>query len=1464
MSAAIDPNAIAITAVAGRFPGAPDVETFWTNLRGGVESIHRFTDAELRAAGVSADLLRDPNYVKARPVLAEVDQFDAAFFGIPPREAEVMDPQQRLFLEIAHEALERATLVPETFAGLVGVFGATSTSSYLLHHLNGHPRAAEAGAALGTGNFADNLTTRVSYKLNLGGPAFTLQTACSGSLVAVHVAAQSLLNLECDAAVAGGVSVSLPQNTGYLYAPEGVASPDGHCRTFDARARGTIFGSGVGAVVLRRLADAQRDGDPILAVIKGSAINNDGAVKAAFTAPAVRGQAEVIAEALANAGVSAADISYVEAHGTATPLGDPIEIAALTQAFRETTDRRGYCAIGSVKTNIGHLDAAAGIAGLIKTVLALRHRELPASLHFEKPNPKIDFAQSPFVVNAALRPWSVSADGQPRRAGVSAFGVGGTNAHLILEEAPAVRVEALSPSRTRTREVLVLSARTEAALQAATARLETALGADDTPDLATVAQTLREGRRAFEHRRVVVARDAADARAALVQGDAARVATGVLKPGSREVAFLFPGQGAQAVGMGRELYATEPIFRDAFDRCAALFQPLLQRDLRAVVHSDAATPAAEAEARLQATDLAQPALFAIEWSLAEIWRAWGVEPAALLGHSLGEVTAAAVAGVLSLEDAVRMVAVRGRLMQALPRGALLAVSLPPAEVKPLLPLTVSLAIVNGPRACVVAGTPGEIARLEDTLRERGVPARVLPTSHAFQSHLMEPVVAPFLAEARQLTYHAPQIPFISNVTGRWITAAEATDPSYWARQLRQTVYFGDGMRELAKEPNRVFVEVGPGRILAGLLRPNLDAGDARSVWATLPDVRERKSEEATLFGTLGRLWMAGVPVDWRTFRGAEPTRRCALPTYAFERQRFWLEPAPPAMSATGPGERREPLERWAYTPRWKQAEWDEAEPALPANASWIVSTDAQGWGTALVERWRAEGRTVVVRAARQAWTEVLAAAIQDGRRLAGIAWHNVVDARTAEQATAAFHDGMALVQALVEHGVTDPLRMVVPTCGAQRVLRSDAVQPAGALALGLAQVLPVELPMLDVRVADFAADIDVTTAATQLADEFTQADGARLVAWRAQSRWVPHFEPLPLPEVPAAPLPSRAVVVITGGFGGVGQAIAMALARRVQARLVLVSRRGGAGQDAAVAALQRAGAEVLAVAADIATPAGWRDVFAAAQARWGRVDGIVHAAGVPGRTIAARKTPAEAAAVFAPKVDAVVALSTVLTEDGLKPEFAVLCSSLAVWSGSAGQSDYVAANAYLDAAAQVLTAAGTRAIAINWDLWSDVGMGASEAAATDLAIRPDEGGEALLRVLAAARGNVILSTARLPDRLERLQAATTAPAAGEASAAGPRYPRPALTTEYVAPAAGLEATLAAQWAQVLGLEQVGADDNFFELGGDSLTAMQAIAALRRDPGVSLAVTVFYDQPTPRGLAPLVAAERAAARGDATS
>ncbi len=771
MSEAPHLDAVAIVGMAGRFPGAASVEAFWRNLCAGVESIRTYSDEELRACGLPAATMAQPGFVKAGALLDEVDRFEPAFFGFTPREAELLDPQHRLFLECAWEALETAGYDPGRYRRPIGLFGGTSLNTYLLFNLMPNRPLIESVGFYQTciANDKDSLTTQVAYKLNLRGPCITVQTACSTSLVAVHLACQQLLTYQCDLALAGGSSVKVPHLPGYFHQDGGIASPDGHCRAFDAAAQGTVSGSGVGVVALKRLEDAIADRDTIVAVIRGSAVNNDGSNKVGFTAPGVDGQAEVIALAQAVAGVSPETIGFIEAHGTATPLGDPIEVAALTKVFRAATPRTGFCALGSVKTNVGHLDAAAGVAGLIKAAFAVERGCIPPSLHFHEPNPRLNLAASPFFVNTEARAWT----GGPRRAGVSSFGIGGTNAHVVIEEPP--RREPAGTARAV--QLLTVAARTETAREASATRLAAHLRAEPAQPLADVAFTLHTGRKPWPRRRAVVAADAAEAAARL---EAAAGMPGVLDGHARtpvpEVAFLFPGQGAQRAGMGAGVYRSEPVFRAEVDRACDLLRPLVGLDLRDLLLADGGRRD-EATAALTQTAIAQPAIFVVEYALACLWMHWGVRPDAMIGHSLGEYVAACLADVFTLEEALALVAARGRLMQAAPAGAMLAVAMPAREVAGWLDEELELAADNAPRSSVVSGGTSAIARLEAALAQRGVACRRLQTSHAFHCALMDPVLDGFGDALARVSLRPPAIPFVSNLTGTWIRTEEAVDPS---------------------------------------------------------------------------------------------------------------------------------------------------------------------------------------------------------------------------------------------------------------------------------------------------------------------------------------------------------------------------------------------------------------------------------------------------------------------------------------------------------------------------------------------------------------------------------------------------------------------------------------------------------------------------------------------------------------
>ncbi len=876
---------VAVVGMAGRFPGAMNLEEFWENLRYGVESIRFYPEKEIVESGIFPELARDPDFVAAAGGIDHELDFDAEFFEFNPREAEITDPQQRLALECAWEALESAGYDPGAYSGRIGVYAGVSINTYMMFNIIpnrkymnsiGHFQVMTAGDK-------DFLATRVSYKLNLKGPAVSVQTACSTSLVAVNIACQSLLNFQSDMVLAGGVSIT-PK--GRAYRESFIFSRDGHCRPFDAEAQGTVGGNGVGFVLLKRLEDALADGDHIHAIIKGSAINNDGSDKVGYTAPSVNGQAEVILEAQAMAGVHPDTITYVEAHGTGTLLGDPIEIAALTQAFRTRTDRTQFCAIGSVKSNIGHLDTAAGISGLIKAILTVEHGQIPPSLHFKTPNPKLNIEQTPFFVNTELRDWTPPPN-VPRRAAVSSFGFGGTNAHTILEQAPS-RAPTL-PGRDW--QLLLFSGRNDAALKSNMQNFARHLQRSPDLNLADAAYTLQVGRKAFKHRAYVAVKGVSDALAVLEAIDPKRVQLSVQESSAAgNVAFMFSGQGSQYVDMGRELFETEPVFSEALKECAGLMRPHLDRDLLEIIYP-AQDARAEAGALLDQTRYTQPALFAIEYALATLWESWGVQPAAMIGHSVGEYVAATRAGVFTLKDAAQLICARGRLIQAQAPGAMLSVPLDEQSITSWLNERLSLAAVNAPGMCAVSGTEADIEALSAALSAKDIRTRKLHVSHAFHSHMMEAASLEFETICARVQLSPPTQPFVSNLTGDWIKEEEAISPRYWADHLRNAVRFSDGIRTVLKSKVAVLLEVGPGQALVTLARQQRDLLEKTQLVASTRHAVATASDVAHILESLGTLWTANVAIDWKAVHGSTGRRRVPLPTYAFQRKRYWVPPA---------------------------------------------------------------------------------------------------------------------------------------------------------------------------------------------------------------------------------------------------------------------------------------------------------------------------------------------------------------------------------------------------------------------------------------------------------------------------------------------------------------------------------------------------------------------------------------------
>lgn len=1305
---------IAVVGFAGRFPGASDAEAFWNNIRDGVTSVEWLSEDQLREGAVSDDLLADPRYVRASYAIDDMAGFDARFFGFSPREAAIMDPQQRHFLEVAWTALEHAGYAPERLPGNCGVFAGCGASLYLMQNLLTNPDLVrDVGFFLlrHTGNDKDFLATRVSYLFNLTGPSINVQTACSTSLVGVHLACQSLLSSECDIAIAGGSTIRQPARVGYLYKEGEIVSPDGYCRPFEARAKGTVFGSGSGAVILRRLGDALRDGDTVHAVIRGSAVNNDGAAKVGYLAPSVEGQALAVQEALAVGDVDPATVQLIECHGTATPVGDPIEVAALMQAYAGVSGRKASIALGSVKGNVGHLDTAAGVAGLIKVVQSLRHRVLPPTPHYEAPNPAIPFEEGPFYVNASARDWTT--DGGPRRAGVSALGAGGTNAHVVLQEAPDAPVARAS---ARAEQLLVLSARTPAALERRAADLAAFLRGTDA-ELADIAHTLQVGRQGMTHRRAVVATSVGEAVELLATAKPAGGASGESMPGPRPIALMFTGMGSQYPNVGRELYEQEPVYREAMDRCLALGQPLLDWDMRALLFPEADEAAAAKE--MERPSRAMPCLFATQYAMAALLASWGLEAEAMIGHSMGEYTAAHLAGVFSLQDAIALVAKRGVLIESLPEGGMLVVPMTEAELERRLPPGLSIAAVNAPELSVASGPVELLGAFERQLTGEGIEARRVPIRMAGHSLAVEPILDEFLAFCKGIRMSAPTRPVVSNVSGTWLTAEEAADPAYWVRHLRRTVRFADGVETLLKEDRRILLEVGPGRTLSSMVGLH---GSKRPHQFAVPSMRrpgDAGGDVRAALGALGRLWVGGGSVDWsRLYDGSR--RRIPLPTYPFEHQPHFVKPGSPAVEAPSLA-RQSRVEDWFWRPSWTRS-WPGPAAPLSVGARWLVFREATGLGAALAERLAAEGHQVVSVLPGGAFTRMDAATFavdpSSAGSLAALVMALRDDGALPDRVVHAWGAGVGdvdtvrlfdapigLVKALAEAGRAEPMRLDVLTCAGQLVAGESLMQPSRALVLGPVRVLPKEFPWLRTRAIDLpeAAVRSGARALAQVLRELALDDGERIVAWRGGDRFVERFDRVRLEDgaSAAAAVVDGDVVLITGGLGGIGLLMAEEIARQARVRLVLVGRR--AVRSPAIDRIAASGADVMLEAADVADAEAMRRVVGQARERFGPITHVIHAAGVIEDALVMMKDAASARRVLAPKVAGTLAVDAATRDEPLK-RF-LLVSSRASYAGVPGQVDYTAASAFLDAwATQRSAIDGVPVLSVDWCAWEGVGV----------------------------------------------------------------------------------------------------------------------------------------------------------------
>ncbi|MGD2085538.1 MAG: SDR family oxidoreductase [Candidatus Aminicenantes bacterium] len=1525
---------IAIIGMSARFPGAANIETFWNNLKNGVESVAFSSDREVNG---------DPGFVKSKGgVLENKEFFDAFFFGYTPREAEIMSPQMRIFHECVWTALEEAGYNPGTYKGLIGLYAGASSN------FRWEALTLLSGKKDDMGHFAASqlvdtsyLTTRISYKLNLKGPSVMVDTACSTSLTAVDMACRAILSGECDMALAGGVSLSSYPQQGYIYNQGMILSSDGHCRAFDAGASGTVGGEGAGIVVLKSLEDARADRDHIHAVIKGFAVNNDGEGRVGYSAPGVEGQAHVIRAALFMAEVEPESIGYIETHGTGTPLGDPIEIKALKLVFK--TDKKGFCKIGSVKTNIGHLDRAAGIVGLIKTVLILKHKQIPPSLHFKTPNPDIDLENSPFRVNTGLTQWK--NDKYPLRAGVSSFGIGGTNAHVILEEySEGTGGLAPLPIETPSRQyqLILLSAKTETALNKMTKNLveyfkKNLLNpgnhenpTNPGPTLADVAYTLQVGRKDFSHRKAALCSTREEALEILSPHNP-KVHTHVVKQEDPGVIFMFPGQGSQYADMGRELYQKEPVFRKEMDLCFEILAGLPDDDIKEILYpltrsNRSYTSYKSYKSHINRTEIAQPLLFVFETALAKLLMHWGISPGAMIGHSIGEYTAAHLSGVFSREDALKLVVLRGKLMQQMPTGSMLSAAISEEELLPLLKLKqdLSLAAVNSSRQCVVSGTHQATATFAKELTRQGYKTRTLHTSHAFHSKLMDPISEEFKEKVKEIKLNKPVIPYISNVTGHWLKTRQALDPGYWSTHLRHTVRFARGLTELLKEPGSIFVEVGPGKALTALLKQHTDKQPGHQAVHLVRHPKEEVQDTYFLLNQLGRLWVHGVNIDWAGFYSDEKRYRLSLPVYCFDAQRYRIEGDIFKMgiekmsSASLPGKKPDMAE-WFYVPSWERAALQHSSPIKTKTpGTWVVFMDECGLGLQLLkllEQQQVNAITVktgpgfdktgeneyILDPAESNHYDLLFRDFpelnpdSEGITIAhlwGVTRGNnqgvELDTLDKTQDTGLF-SLLHLTRAMGKSGFAHDVRIGVVTDNMQEVTGEELLCPQKATLVGAVKIIPLEYPNIRCSSIDVVLPAPGSLSgwedrlAGQLLEElkwgFSQP--VNVVAFRGTHRWQPNMKPHPLnrSEEPGETLrrfKAGGIYLVTGGLGGMGFTLAEFLATRLKARLILVGRfpfpprqewenwldtrpeNDNPGQKIRkINEWEKNGTQIMICTADVSHLEQMKEVVASAEKRFGRINGVIHTAGLADyEGVIQRRTREKTEKVMAPKVKGTLVLDTIFKNKQL--DFLVLFSSIGnvLYNVKFGQVGYNAANEFLDSYAIYKTARdGIFTVAINWCDWLQVGMSVKAvkdrlsrrdadpgAAVDDLlygAVTPAEGMEVFQRIMDSRWVRVAVSTQDLNLLLDQVNKKQEE----KESLSTPLHPRPELSTAYEAPADETEKTLAAVWENFFGFKPVGINDDFFELGGDSLQVMTVSSHIQTALGIQIPLQVFFENPT---------------------
>ena len=1415
-------NAIAVVGLAGRFPGASTLDEFWNKLRDGVECIRFFTPEELAAAGIPKSIMKRPGYVPARGAVEDIDRFDAGLFGVNPREAEIMDPQQRIFLECAWEVLEHASCNPDTFAGRIGVFAGARMSNYLQQNIL--PRFDELVRAgfnlqLLIGNDKDFLATRTSYLLNLRGPSYAVQTACSTSLVAVHVACRSLMMKECDLALAGGVALRVPHVAGYFYQDAGVVSPDGHCRAFDAAAQGTVPGDGCGIVALKRYSDAVADRDTIHALILGSAINNDGSNKLGFTAPGVEGQRDVMLEAQALAGVGPESISYIEAHGTGTPLGDVVEISALKSVFSDAGVPERSCAVGTVKANVGHLDTAAGVAGLMRAILALKHREIPPQVNFERLSPNIQLGGTPLFVSKERLPWTR----EPRIAGVTSLGLGGTNAHIIVEEAPAIeRPVSNAPF------LLPVQAAREAALARSLERLSAFLESNPGADLGDVGYTLATGRRSLPCRASIVCADRAGAIAQL--RNHRRSDGTVLQP-----ILWFGVSHSGLAGVASEL-AGEPAFEEALDECRATGVQFNEADL-----SNGVTRVA------------------FEYAFGRLWASWGIGPSAVVGFGASEYAAAALAGLISVAQALMLAAQRSKCETLAPVLPRIEVDLPARDALSLAGSSVNLVAEDRLRRCVLAGEHLHLRQFETRLDAERVQFRRLVPERCMPA-LPSAARSEFARALLEITSSMSRVRFWSNDRAEWIEPGASIDAGHWERQLSAPARAASALAAISRMTGSV------------LLSPQSLGGSSK------------RSCREGLLDTVGQLWESGINIDWNAFYRGRTHYHVPLPTYPFERASYWIAPPIGQEGSTGAQDDRPRLR--LYAPSWRRASLPIGGARIPSRRSWLVFVDDGELAAAFVGNLRSTGATVHKVIAGPAYRHSQGeTAIDPGdashyeRLLVDVTsngflpdaivhfWNagpiqGTLAERLEHGKRDAFFSVMFLAQAWTARSDASEADLFVVSTGIHAVTGVERLAPERSLLLGVGRAIAREYPDLRFRSVDIVSDRSAADLASHLLAEFTGTFAELEIAHRGGYRWTPSYDEIPQDTIAPTTLRDGGLYVITGGWGGIGLEIADYLVQSAKARVALLGRHLPNDPDTTskIKDLEALGGRILLLEADVTDAAQTAAAIAKVREEFGAIHGVVHAAGVTSGGLLQVKTPHAVRCVLAPKVDGACVLDEALAGTAL--DFFLLCSSMSSITGGFGLADYAAANTFLDRFAWWRrTVRPGLTVAVNWSVWRDTGMSLRREVLSEFrSVREAELEQGLSReealrafgyAVAIGAPQIAVTRFSIESMLagcREFNTGTVLRSLEERQVNRSRHSRPNLSTAFCAPASDTERRIAAVWESLLGVDGVGVLDNFFQLGGHSLLALQITSQLRDLHGYRLTLREFFAGPTIRQIA----------------